>query len=71
MPEQTFLPWPNEYLDNTVSQERYQKIKVLYDILKEKNQEILALSQKVGKVRNFKTCKKRIFSGSHDRSDPH
>lgn len=62
LPKNTSLPWPNESLEDAVMQDRYNGIEVLYDILNEKNPEILALSQNVEKSKDaLKLAKREYF----------
>lgn len=61
LPENNSLPWPNESLEDSVVQDRYNAIEDLYDILKEKNPEILALFSQVEKSKDVLKLAKREF----------
>lgn len=61
LPRNNFLPWPTESLEDSVMQDRYSEREDLYDILKEHNPEILALSQSVGKSKDALKLAKREF----------
>ncbi len=61
LPENNSLPWPDESLEDTVMQKRYGEVEGLYDILREKNPEVLALSSQVEKSRDALKLAKREF----------
>ena len=62
LPENNSLPWPNEALEVSMMQDKYNEIGNLYDVLKEKNPEILALSNLVGKMKDsLKLAKREYF----------
>lgn len=62
LPKSNILPWPNESLEDAVMQDRYNEIEVLYDVLKEKNPEILASSSKVEESKDaLKLAKREYF----------
>ena len=61
LPKNNSLPWPNESLEDSVMRERYNAIEDLYAVLKEKNPEILALSQNVEKSKDVLKLAKREF----------
>jgi len=62
LPNTTSLPWPKEPLEDTVMQDRYNEIDTLYEIVKEKNPEIRALSQRVEESKEaLKLAKREYF----------
>ncbi len=62
LPYTTSLPWPKEALEDTVMQDKYSEIDTLYEIVKEKNPEIQALSQGVEKSKDaLKLAKREYF----------
>jgi len=61
LPENNSLPWPNESLEDAVMEDKYNEMEELYGILKEKNPEVLALSQRVGKNKDALKLAKREF----------
>jgi len=55
------LPWPDESLEGAVIDSKYENIEALYSELKEKNPEILALSESVEKAKDSVKLAKREF----------
>ncbi|MDP8212738.1 MAG: TolC family protein [Candidatus Zapsychrus exili] len=62
LPKNNSLPWPNESLEVSVMQDKYNEIENLYDILKENNPELLALFSQVEKIKDsLKLAKREYF----------
>lgn len=62
LPKATLLPWPKESLEDTVMQGKYNEIDALYEIVKEKNPEIQALTQRVETSKDaLKLAKREYF----------
>ncbi len=61
LPKMTILPWPKESLEDIVMQDKYNEIDDLYEILKENNPEIQAISQQVEKSKDALKLAKREF----------
>lgn len=62
LPANNPLAWPDESLENTIMEDRYQEVDVLYDVLGEKNLEVLALLQNVEKNKDtLKLAKRKFF----------
>lgn len=59
--ENNLLPWPNESLEDIIMEDKYKVADELYKVLKEKNPEILALSQNVEKNKDVLKLAKREF----------
>lgn len=62
LPENNILPWPNESLEDAIIQDSYNEISELYDVLKEKNPDILASSSKLEQSKDaLKLAKREYF----------
>ncbi|MBU0469083.1 MAG: TolC family protein [Candidatus Omnitrophica bacterium] len=62
LPKNNILPWPNESLEDAVMQDSYNEIDGLYDVLEEKNPDILASSSKIEENKDaLKLAKREYF----------